>query len=563
MKSRISFFNGAVFRKNVTRFAPAWALYSVLTLLLMLSMGGGDGVNFASNLADMTHMTAFFALVWAFLNAQLLLGDLFSSRICNALHAMPIRRETWFATNVLSGLAFWVVPNILFTLIFLIMSGGVWQAPLLWFAASLGQYLFFFGIAVLSAYCVGKRFAMTLVYAIINFLSLIIYWLVYNLYEPMLYGIRIPEDIFLMLCPAVQLMGNDYFRVKYTHLYGKAVFEELIMESGWGYLGICALIGLLVIVLALVLYRRRNLECAGDFMAVRRLGPVFLVLYTFSVVVVCHGFYTLFWGAESYVFMALGLIMGFFTGLMLLQRTVRVFRKKTVLAFGGLAIAFVLTLVLTVLDPLGITRWIPQADQVKNVQISTGSSLYKIQDCPELERAEYVEKILRIHETCLEQRGKLADTQPVSMRITLRYELQNGWTRQRDYDVILERSDLAPLRELLTLPEVVLGDIYTNPDAQTLVRVDLSGENLSWTTEEDMKSLMDAMIRDCEAGNMAQDWVFMNDAKYIGWISIETRQPNGLYYAREIRFHEDCTNIMDWLKADAGWTPENSEKYEY
>ena len=563
MKSRISFFNGAVFRKNVTRFAPAWVLYSVLTLLLMLSMGGGDGVLFASNLADMAHMTAFFAIVWAFLNAQLLFGDLFNSRICNALHAMPIRRETWFATNVLSGLAFWVVPNVVFTLIFLLMSGGVWQAPLLWFAASLGQYLFFFGIAVLSVYCVGKRFAMALVYAIVNFLSLIVYWLVYNLYEPMLYGIEIPEDIFLTLCPAVQLIGNDYFWVKYTHLYGDAVFEELVLETGWGYLGVCALIGLVALILALVLYRRRNLECAGDFMAVRRLSPVFLILYTLCVVVCCHGFYTLFWGVESYVFMALGLIIGFFTGLMLLRRTVRVFHKKTFLAFGCLAAVFVLTLVLTALDPLGITRWIPQADQIKNVQISTGSSRYEINDCPELEQAEHIEKILGIHRTCLEKKDAVPGTEPVYMQITLRYELKNGQTRQRDYDVYLKRSELTPLRELLTLPGVVLGELYTNPHSQTLVRAELSGENLNWTTEEDMQALMDAVIRDCEAGKMAQDWAFTNNAKYIGWIVLEARRPNGLYYAREIRFHEGCTNVMDWLRTAAGWTPEDSDKYAY
>ena len=563
MKSRISFFNGGVFRKNITRFAPAWVLYAVLTLLLMLAMGGGDGVRFAAGLADMTHMTAFFALVWAFLNVQLLFGDLFSSRICNALHAMPIRRETWFFTNALTGLAFWAVPNAGFTLIFRLISGGGWQAPLLWFAAGLGQYLFFFGIAVLSAYCVGRRFAMALVYAILNFLSLILYWLVYNLYEPLLYGIKIPEDIFLTLCPAVQLIGNDYFQIDYTHLYDKAVFRELALGTGWGYLGICALIGLGALALALVLYRRRKLECAGDFMAVRRLSPVFLILYTFSVVVLSHTFYTLFWGVENYVFMALGLIIGFFTGLMLLQRTVRVFRKKTFLAFGVLAAVFSLTLVLTALDPLGVTRWVPEADQVKNVRISTGSGYYEIGECPELEQAENIEKILGIHETCLEKRGALPGTEPVYMEITLRYELKNGLTRQRNYEVYLQQTELTPLRELLTLPEVVLGSLYTNPDAQTLVRMDLDGENLFWTEESEMDSLLEAVVMDCEAGNMAQDWAFTRNARYIGWITVEARLPNGIYHSREVRFHDGCTNILAWLEETAGWKPEHSDKYGY
>ena len=33
MKSRTSFFNGPVFRKNLTRFAPAWGIYSVILFL--------------------------------------------------------------------------------------------------------------------------------------------------------------------------------------------------------------------------------------------------------------------------------------------------------------------------------------------------------------------------------------------------------------------------------------------------------------------------------------------------------------------------------------------------
>ena len=37
MRSRISFFDATAFRKNVTRFAPAWVLYSVFMLMLMLS----------------------------------------------------------------------------------------------------------------------------------------------------------------------------------------------------------------------------------------------------------------------------------------------------------------------------------------------------------------------------------------------------------------------------------------------------------------------------------------------------------------------------------------------
>ena len=33
MKLRTSFFNGTVLRKDITRFAPVWGLYSIFTLM--------------------------------------------------------------------------------------------------------------------------------------------------------------------------------------------------------------------------------------------------------------------------------------------------------------------------------------------------------------------------------------------------------------------------------------------------------------------------------------------------------------------------------------------------
>ena len=43
MKSRTSFFNGVIFRKNLTRFAPVWGLYTLCLLLgLMLVISVSD-----------------------------------------------------------------------------------------------------------------------------------------------------------------------------------------------------------------------------------------------------------------------------------------------------------------------------------------------------------------------------------------------------------------------------------------------------------------------------------------------------------------------------------------
>jgi len=550
MKSGISYFNGAVFRKDVTRFAPSWILYSILTLILLVSVISREaGVEYAEGLAETTPLMGFSALCYAFLNVQLLFGDLFQSRMCNALHAMPIRRENWFLTHVAAGLAFAAVPMGVFTGLFLCLCGSAWQVPVLWFAVSLLQYLFFFGVGVFSALCVGNRFAMTLVYGIINFLSLILYWLISNIYQPLLHGITVSEDVFTLLCPAVHLIGDLFIEVQYEWLgNGEVHLLAIHAAEGWIYLIAAALVGVGALVLALVLYRRRNLECAGDFVAISWLGPVFLLLYTFCAGACCHGFFSLFWGESALGFLLLGITIGFFTGLMLLERTVRVLRKRNILLYLGVLAAFGLSMVLTVVDPLGITRWVPEASHVQSVRVASGDSRYTLSEAGILESPEDIDRIIDIHEDCV----KKPDLTGRCLRLTLEYTLKSGISVQRQYEVPVAGESGKTLEELFSRPGVVLGELYTEPHKNELVRAEVSSTGMYWETEAELQGLMDAIILDCQAGVMAQDWAYMDDREFVEWINLEARNSNGIYYHWDFRFHEGCTHIIAWLEAQAG-----------
>ena len=128
MKSKTSFFNRTIFLKNMTRFFPVWVLYTIgLLLTLVLLRGVSPSLNYAQrvrNLGECINIFALFNCGYAMLCAQLLFGDLYNTRMCNALHALPMRRETWFLTHVLSGLSFFFIPNLLFTLLSLPMLGN-------------------------------------------------------------------------------------------------------------------------------------------------------------------------------------------------------------------------------------------------------------------------------------------------------------------------------------------------------------------------------------------------------------------------------------------------------
>ena len=542
MKLRTSFFNAAALRKNLARFAPAWGIYGLLMLLVVINGSDLTEKAFASDMGNTVPFMAILNFFYALLCAQLLFGDLYNSRMCNALHAMPMRREGWFLTNAASGLLFALIPYGAVAVVAEMLCGEFWMFPLLWLCAMTMQFLFFFGVAVLSGYLVGHRFAMGLVYIILNGFSIIAYWLVYSIFEPMLYGVTIRQELFLDFCPVVKLCTFSYMEI-YTqgiHSYWKIV-------DGWGYLGICAGVGIVAMAVGLLLYRKRNLETAGDFAAVKFVGPVFLVLYTICGGACCHGFFSLFLGDENEIFLFLGLAIGYFTGSMLLQRTVRVFKPKAFLGLGAVALAMILSVIVVRTDLLGIVRWMPQAEQIKSVGITTGGTTdYRNRQLTLME-AEDLEKILQIHQYGLENRNA-SNNNVRDVRVMLSYTLKSGIVKEREYSVDVTDPCGKIIREYMSRPEIVLGNVYTNRDSYALVRAEIYDANVLITDQEMLQQLMDAILADCEESTLPQDWGLTGNYGEHYWLSLEFYSKDGLHYYTEIRFTSESKHLTAWMK---------------
>ena len=352
MKLRTSFFNSRVLLKNLTRFAPVWVLFTVGEVLALLSLNLFNEVHYIVD--DMRYImgpTAIFHAGYALVVAACLFGDLFDSRMCNGLHAMPMRREGWLITNLLSGLVFALIPALVGGALAAVALKHYWWIALVWQSISLLQFVFFFGVAVFSAMCAGKRLGMVAVFAIINFLSMLIYWLATTVYEPLLPGVILSDYWFTQLCPLVRIMGDTYFEMNITQNAGS--FAGFLPDA-WIYLLVCAGVGVVFTVLSFLLYRKRRLETAGDFISFRPMGVFFLLTYTLAMGAFLYVFGELFGLYKDYGFLVVGILIGFFTGWMLLERTVKIFTKKVLLSFAAFAVVFAASLGVTAWDPLGI-----------------------------------------------------------------------------------------------------------------------------------------------------------------------------------------------------------------
>ena len=114
MKSKTSFFNRTVFKKNMTLYWPIWVCY---LLYGMVKVPG----QLWSRLQQQTDMTAYardYALynslrlevdvaaiaIMAVVCGMALFGYLFTQKNAYMIHALPVTRGELYVTNMISGL---------------------------------------------------------------------------------------------------------------------------------------------------------------------------------------------------------------------------------------------------------------------------------------------------------------------------------------------------------------------------------------------------------------------------------------------------------------------------
>ena len=446
MKIKTSFFEGTVFKKDVTRFAPLWVLYLIVGFMHFFRSGIRAEV-----LESMISRAGFLSFLYAMLTAQLLFGDLFDERLCHVLHAIPLRREGWFLTHFTAGILFSLMPNLLISFVMMFMLGELWYTVLLWLLGIQLQYVFFFGLSVLCVMVSGRRLAAVAVYMIFNFFALAVAWVDDAVFLPTHYGIinrterytpflplqglSLESDYYTLIhspnCQCNSWSGPEGAPVSITREGCNYLFGGL--GTSWSYLIILAVIGVALAVMALLLYRKRNLESAGDFIAFQSLKPVFTVAYTF-----CAAAFMQKVGYEKevpyYLFLGVGLVVGYFTAQMLLHHSLRVFKRRNWLA---LALAFALGyggVALCETDAFGIAGWTPEAQNVEFVTVAEGRmkdmSISNIH--VELEESNQITELIEKHRLLYAQ-GSDDGFFKDRMEITICYTLKNGREVYRYY----------------------------------------------------------------------------------------------------------------------------------
>lgn len=568
-----------IYRKQMTRFWPLWALYGVAWLFavpinMLVNFRYYDAKDLAGHakeniLQSIPEFGLYIALIFGVLVAMAVWSYLYNNRSVGMMHTLPIRREGLFVSNWMAGISFFVLPNLVTAILTLGVEAiyGIADVKtiLIWFTMQTLLCLFFFSMATICAFVTGSLLALPALYGIFNGLVAGVLVLLNEILRMFLYGYSNMSDAMETIAEFGTPVVAFHTTIKLQQSYD-AVSDTWTTDAlaGLGTVTVYALVGLVMSVLAFLLYRRRSLEMAGEVIAVGFLRPVFKYgvsfcgalafgMLLFSIFICGQDenawmllFFMLLCGAISY-----------YAAEMLLKKSFRVFRKN----WKGCVVFLVLLTVGSAavnLDVMGYETWLPAQEDVVQVELkdlytSPSDSLGDYTPNHNLyleETPEEIAQTIALHQAILGHRDsgtdyngeeEMADGVWIQNRtyqqVGLSYKLTNGKTVDRSYQILLTAEDLAlentPAAKLnalvnhpqtlkngffpdILITENLIGGSVEAFDKQTDMG-DGDGMKELGLTREDAQLLYTAILEDMEASRIGRQW-FMETDEYLNTV---------------------------------------------
>ena len=296
MKSKTSFINKTMLQKNVKLYWPIWTLYTIVLLLngpfsMWSRFKSAEfiyGTNWHKYMLDIMspaismEADMIFIFVMALVTGMAMFSYLYNSRACNMIHAMPVTRRQLFSTNVLTGLLFMWIPQIvkyIMSFVICISYGNTKVVHIgINLLATMGISFFMYSLVCLCAMITGQLVSVAVMYAVVNLLYGGAVIAIANVLTYVSYGLSYMEFVRKIsatwFAPMLQLLnrvgfhptmknaGDDYYCIKYTFRGTNTIVVYVIAAA-------------VIYFISYKIYKHRDLENAGSFIAIPKLKPVF------------------------------------------------------------------------------------------------------------------------------------------------------------------------------------------------------------------------------------------------------------------------------------------------
>ena len=418
------------------------------------------------------------------------------------------------------------------------------------------------------------------------------------MFDKLIYGYNHSIDKLTYLSPS-PLFGfrrpqADVF-YSYDRVKGYITGVESWQLEKWWVFPMYAAVGVVFAVIAMAIFKKRKMECAGDIAAFPVLRPVFKYITAIGGglafgVFVSEIFRTDFAGTKLMIYLALLMVFGcvicYFAVEMFIKKSLRVAGKS----WKGCVISCVLLLLFCVATDFnlsGYETYVPATDEIEGVLINRVSAF----DNPMFESGENIARITELHKGLIANKSLHdVNTNGEWMLCNIEYALKNGKTVKRTYNIQMndeiwadETSDIRTLESILNTPEGVVSrnkKLFEDFDIDT-VKIDGSWncfwedgtpENGSFrlNAQQIEELLTTCIIPDISEGKLgkliirydqnAEDiytaYIYVNNESFYNGRSIDD---NYFYYSFDIC--ADAERTVNWLLENTNVKLQTQKEY--
>ena len=506
MQSKTSFFNRALYKKNISRTWIVGLLY-LITLLLCFPVsfviGMSDFENswyadagYTKTMALLEKLSyaniGFFTSIITIIVATITFRYMFSKRDNFMIHGFPVTRKSLYFTGIISSLAVTLVPVIITAII---MTGVAAAEKAYAFDA-----IWFLTLDICVATVLFMSIAMFALMSSGQLVTAIIFYIIYNyLYLLMEYAFRLTAGILLFgmsdapntmdytpLTP-IEYIDQNCGILTHTYYNNLGKIRSFSYElMGFKYLCIYFVVALVIFTMAFYMYKTKKLETVQDFISVPVLKPVFTIGMSFFVSMVAGAFVAGMVDAVEYqkyttrftIAIISTIIIGaiiFYATQMLIEKTLRVFSAKTFTLMLGYSVMALVVMIGMKSDVLKVENRIPKAEDIAWVGIRSSYTMV-------FSDQEEINSVRELHKNFLDDKKELRDVNVLYKDVpgatyTIKYKLKNGKVLSRTYNVVDTESDQVgatylaatePIVDYLNNPtrikQHVIGNIWNNCD---------------------------------------------------------------------------------------------------
>lgn len=441
-------FSCPLFRENLKRF---WGFSAVVFMAYFLSTNFVILANtsrvYESQLLMLIELSnpgyIAFNVIAPIVSAVILFGYLTKVNSTTVMHSMPFSRKSLFITNYISGLVLVLIPLLLNTIITIIVKYSIVD-PAVEIIGSNGNIhniftvahilktfgwhvicvLYTYSIAVLAGMISGNSIIHLLTAGAMNFIAIVFYLICQGYGDLFLYGFTESNSMWT----AASYTHPVFIGLTNSASYLTGITNGIASTTFLAWV-IYAALSIVFTVAAYILYQKRKLEKAGDSYVFNFVKYIIAFCFTF-IPAAGLGFML----AESlglWAGLAIGGVVGFIIGWMIISKSFKIFNIKAVYPLVGCAIVTVAVVLGFKFDIFGYENKQPKLEDIESIRYNSsyvGNTYWS----DEVASEENIKNLLAVHKDIIGTKNN-ATYGYVRQTFDIKYFLKNGKLIERHY----------------------------------------------------------------------------------------------------------------------------------